>query len=190
MTWNLWLTNEGCYRYKGARQSKTIKQSVPGPFEETLYNPPNICCLLFKPLPHEAHLHNKYSTLHTFEQVADTLRVKRSYQCRHHCPQLLSHSQPNQVSFRILGPDWLISGQIHFQLSWGTWLADIKPRSWKCPHFSLWTGWLLNQSHHNCHWNHHYHHQNFFGHTHKTTFLTSKKEDQVARNGGKGGGRI
>ena len=38
-------------------------------------------------------------------------------------------SPPNQVSFSIPGPDWLISGEIHFQLSWGTWLADIKPRS-------------------------------------------------------------
>ena len=42
--------------------------------------------------------------------------------------------------------------------------------------------------HHNYHWNHHYHHQKNFGHTRKTSFLTSKKEDQVARIGVMGGG--
>ena len=41
--------------------------------------------------------------------------------------------------------------------------------------------------HHNYHCNHHYHHRDFFGHTRKTLFLTSKKEDQVARIGGMGG---
>ena len=42
--------------------------------------------------------------------------------------------------------------------------------------------------HHNYHCNRHYHHRHFFCHTRKTSFLTSEKEDQVARIGG-GGGR-
>ena len=44
MIWNLWLANDACYRYKGTGQSNAIKQSVPGPFEETLYSPLHICC--------------------------------------------------------------------------------------------------------------------------------------------------
>ena len=42
--------------------------------------------------------------------------------------------------------------------------------------------------HHNYHCNHHYHHQKKIGHTRKTSFLTSKKEDQVAQIGVRGGG--
>ena len=40
--------------------------------------------------------------------------------------------------------------------------------------------------HHNYHCNRHYH-QYFFCHTRKTLFLTSEREDQVARIGGMGG---
>ena len=39
--------------------------------------------------------------------------------------------------------------------------------------------------HHNYHCNRHYHHRHFFCHTRKTSFLTSEKEDQVARIGGR-----
>ena len=42
--------------------------------------------------------------------------------------------------------------------------------------------------HHNYHCNHHYHHWIFFGHTRKTSFLTSKKRGPSCPNWGDGGG--
>ena len=44
--------------------------------------------------------------------------------------------------------------------------------------------------HDNYHCNHHYHIKIFFGHTRITLFLTLKKEDQVARIRGMGGGNL